>query len=522
MLIANSCYQEMIDSPARSIKARVELLEGSTLLQTFSHENSLKSFSVERAGDTSKLIGYGICQKLKVELLDKNREISIVKGQRLEIAVGVGCEYIYPCPVFFVDEITRDENTNMLTVVAYDALNEASKHLVSEISVFSGPYTIKTFAAACAEVLGMPIKYENMEDECFCLEYPGGANFDGKETIRQALDAVAEATQTIYFMNNDWQLVFKRLDIEGEPVLTIDKSRYFTLSSKTNVVLNALAHVTELADNIKAEDSTITGVTHYIRENPFWDLRSDISDLVAKAFAAVKGLSINQFDCSWRGNFLLEIGDKIALVTKQDGTVHSYLLNDVMNYNGGFNATSQWHYTASETEQANSNPATIGETLRETYTKVDKVNKRIELVADSTSSLAIEQSKITASVSEMKNTVTGLSKRVDMSVTASDVQIQVQEMLDNGTVTGITTTTGFTFNNEGLNISKSGAEMNTIVSEDGMTVYRGADALLTANHEGVDAMNLHATTYLYIGAHSLLQDYDLGGNQRTGCFWIEK
>lgn len=522
MLIANSCYQEMIDSPARSIKARVELLQGSTLLKTFSHGDSLKSFSVERAGDTSKLFGYGICQKLKVELLDKDRQISIVKGQRLEVAVGVGCEYIYPCPVFFIDEVTRDENTNMLTVIAYDALNEASKHLVSEVSVFKGPYTIKTFAADCAAVLGMPIEYQNMDEECFCLDYPKGANFDGKETIRQALNAIAEATQTVYFMNNDWKLVFKRLDIAGDPVLTIDKSKYFTLSSKTNIVLNALAHITELSDNIKAEDTTIAGITQNIRENPFWDLRNDISDLVAKGFAAVKGLSINQFNCSWRGNFLLEIGDKIAMVTKDNETVYSYLLNDVMTYNGGFNAVSQWTYTASDTEQVNSNPATLGETLRQTYTKVDKASKRIELVADTTSSLVIEQTKIAASVSEMSNTVTGLSKKVDMAVTPEDVQIQIQSSLASGVVNEITTTTGFTFNEEGLTVSKSGTEMKTTISEDGMTVYRGGDALLTANHEGVDAMNLHATTYLYIGAHSLLQDYDVDGGQRTGCFWIEK
>lgn len=522
MLIANSCYQEMIDSPARSIKARVELLEGSTLLKTFTHDDNLKSFSVERAGDTSKIFGYGVCQKLKVEILDKNRELLIVKGQSLEVAVGVGCEYIYPCPVFFIDEVTRDENTNMLTVIAYDALNEASKHLVTEVSVYGGPYTISSFAAACANVLGMPIKYENMNDECFCLEYPQGAAFEGKETLRQALDAIAEATQTIYFMNNNWELVFKRLSIAGEPVMTIDKSRYYTLRSRTNVVVNSLVHVGDLSDNIKAEDPTIEGVTQFIRLNPFWNLRDDISDLVAQGFAAVRGLVINQFECSWRGNFLLEIGDKIAMITKDNETVHSYLLNDVMNYNGGFNETTQWTYSVSEAEQISSNPATIGETIRQTYAKVDKANKRIELVAGDTANLIIEQNKISSSVSEMSNDIQGLTKKVEMTTTPEDVQIQIQTSLANGVVNEITTTTGFTFNQDGLTVSKSGAEMTTTVSEDGMVVSRGADALLTANHEGVDAMNLHATTYLYIGAHSLLQDYDLNSKQRTGCFWIEK
>lgn len=522
MLIADSCYQEMIDSPARSIKARVELLEGSTLLKTFSHGDHLQSFTVSREGDSTKVFGYGICQKLEVKLIDKNREINILKGQKLEVAYGVGCDYIYTHPVFFVDDVKRDENTNELTVVAYDALYVATAHTVNELDIFDLPYSIKMFMTSCATLLGMPIKYENLADECFCLEYPGGANFDGKETIREALDAVAEVTQTIYYMNNNWELVFRRLDIAGDPVWTIDKSKYFTLSSKTDVVIGGITHTTELGDNTAIKSTAIIGTTQFIRDNPFWNLRDDVGTLVTNALAAVEGLTINQFDCSWRGNFLLEIGDKIAIVTKDNLIVHSYVLNDVLNYNGGFNQKTSWNYTANQSEQVTSNPATIGETIRQTYAKVDRANKRIELVADNMTSLLLESGKISASVSEMSSEIEGLTKKVETAVTSEDVQIQIQESLSNGGIADITTTTGFTFNKDGLTIAQTNTEMSTVVSEDGMTVYRGEDALLTANHEGVDAMNLHATTYLYIGAHSLLQDYDLEGNQRTGCFWIEK
>ena len=329
MLIADSCYQEMIDSPARSIKARVELLEGSTLLKTFSHGDHLQSFTVSREGDSSKVFGYGICQKLEVKLVDKNREINIVKGQKLEVAYGVGCDYIYAHPVFFVDDIKRDENTNELTVVAYDALYVATAHIVNELDVFGLPYSIKMFMTSCATLLGMPIKYENLADECFCLNYPEGANFDGTETIRDALNAVAEATQTIYYMNNNWELVFRRLDITGDPVLTVDKSRYFTLTSKTDVVIAGITHTTDLGDNTGIKSDAITGITHFVRDNPFWNLRDDVGTLVTKALAAVEGLTVNQFDCSWRGNFLLEIGDKIALITKDNLIVHSYVLNDI-------------------------------------------------------------------------------------------------------------------------------------------------------------------------------------------------
>ena len=50
-----------------------------------------------------------------------------------------------------------------------------------------------------------------------------------------------------------------------------------------------------------------------------------------------------------------------------------------------------------------------------------------------------------------------------------------------------------------------------------MEVRNGDGAVLTANSVGVDAANLHATTYLIIGTNSRLEDYD---TNRTGCFWV--
>ena len=523
MLIADSCYQEMIDSPARSIKARVELLEGSTLLKTFSHGDHLQSFTVSREGDSSKVFGYGICQKLEVKLVDKNREINILKGQKLEVAVGVGCEYIYTMPVFFVDDVKRDENTNELTVVAYDALYVATAHTVKEIDVFGSEYTIKSFAASCAKVLGMPVKYENMEDACFCMEYPDGANFDGTETIRDALNAVAEATQTVYYMNNNWELTFKRLDITGPAVYTIEKSRYFTLSSKTDVVIGAITHTTELGDNTTAKSDVVEGMTHFIRDNPFWNNLDAPDTLVYNALAAVEGLTLNQFDCSWRGNFLLEVGDKIAMITKDNLTVYSYVLNDVITYNGGFNEKTSWNFTENQSEQVTSNPATIGETVRQTYAKVDRVNNRIDMVADDVAKLSLNSEGITASVTKITENIDTLEKKVEASMTAEDVELKISTAIqarEEEGVSEVTTTTGFTFNQTGLTISKSGTAIETTITEDGMRVNRNRKEVLVANNEGVKAEDLHATTYLIIGKHSLLQDYqDIASRGRTGCFW---
>ena len=112
----------------------------------------------------------------------------------------------------------------------------------------------------------------------------------------------------------------------------------------------------------------------------------------------------------------------------------------------------------------------------------------------------------------MKN----LTSKVNASVTAQDVSIQIDKYVTDGNINRITTTTGFTFNEEGLTVSKSDKEMETTISEDGMAIKRQSEEMLVADHKGVTATNLHAKTYLIIGLHSHFQDY---GSDRTGCFW---
>lgn len=97
------------------------------------------------------------------------------------------------------------------------------------------------------------------------------------------------------------------------------------------------------------------------------------------------------------------------------------------------------------------------------------------------------------------------------------MELIVQEELAGG-VNKVTTTTGFTFNQDGLTISKSNVDITTDISEDGMRVSKDGQVVLTADNNGVEALNLHASTYLIIGENSRFEDYDNGS--RTGCFWI--
>ena len=85
----------------------------------------------------------------------------------------------------------------------------------------------------------------------------------------------------------------------------------------------------------------------------------------------------------------------------------------------------------------------------------------------------------------------------------------------------VTTRTGYTFNADGLTIYKSGEEIKNLLDNTGMYVTRSGTEILTANNEGVSAINLTARQYLIVGANSRLEDYSNGtDSNRTACFYI--
>ena len=82
------------------------------------------------------------------------------------------------------------------------------------------------------------------------------ADIEGTETIRELLDDIAEATQSIYYINHENKLVFRRIS-KTQINLTITKEDYISLNSGENRRLQTICHATELGDNISASTSLI-------------------------------------------------------------------------------------------------------------------------------------------------------------------------------------------------------------------------------------------------------------------------
>lgn len=159
---------------------------------------------------------------------------------------------------------------------------------------------------------------------------------------------------------------------------------------------------------------------------------------------------------------------------------------------------------------------TIEETIREVQNDINTIDTNYKTLIDS----SMEQIELRATKEEvnewLRDYYTKEQTESLFTVSSEDIIAQVRKEINENGATKVTTTIG-TFDENGLTIEKTDAEMKTRISEDGIQVFQNDETMLTANSDGVDAKNLHATTYLIVGNNSRFEDY---GNNRTGCFWI--
>lgn len=529
MIIGYSTVARDLYQPQRKIKARV-VLNGATPID---YDNNLLDIKIDRVGENGKFFGFGVSQKVTITIRDKDRELDPSSINTVDIYFTTQeLDDIVPIlKDFQVVEKNRDENNNNLTLICYDKLYKANEIQIKDLGgvTSNGNYTVAALLMDIRSALGFLTIYNDFNINTLTEIYPKG-NYDGTETLREVLDDIAEITQTIYFHNHEDKLEFKKLNTNNRHV--IPKNNYFTLKSGEVKTLSTITHITDLGDNL-TKTADIEGVEQVLRENGFLNNNPDAATRLDEAVENICGLEITEFTLSWRGNFLLEVGEYIAIPTKDDNLIPTYLINDSITYNGGMKQETSWKYSTQEATTAN--PTNLGEAIKETFARVDKAKKEITLLASETeanreavTTLQLNTDSINLSVSnlekqtinslgEVNNNLSTLSSKVDMAITSEDVNIAINKAISNGT-TKVETTTGYKFDETGLTVSKSGTEMTTTITENGMTVKRNDEAMLTANNQGVVAENLQANNFLIIDGKARLEY--ISSNNRVGCFWI--
>ena len=522
MLNTTAEYLNSFKTAARHIAGSIKYVHSGVEYE-LPASGGLKSFTIEKTSPQGKLFGFAVSQKITIEALGVYENIQ--KGDKLIPSVGIkDATNNVELPNFYVDTVEFNKVNNTTTIIGYDLLHSSNNFIVNDID-FTYPISLENYAIRTINFLGGSATFEGY---FYTIDTP--PNYEGTEKLHTVLNHIAEASGTVCYVSQNDQVRFRKLN-GNTPIDTLTVSDYYNLSFGEEITLNKIAHATNLGDNLYAGSD---GFTQVLWENPFLSARADVGTILSMLFVAVNGSKNVAYNLDWRGCPAYEIGDCITLQEKDGTEKIVHYLNETLTYNGGLRAVSNWETI--ESERVDASPASIGKTIKQTYARVDKLNQEIELLAsriedsdvghlqEEIASIKLTTDAITQEVSRVEttteNAIEVLASQVSNTMTADDITILIENQIGDG-ITSVITETGYIFDKDGLTISKSGSEMTTQITDDGMTVSRNGTIVLTADNIGVDAINLHATTYLLIGETSRFEDYyDTSAGQRTGCFWL--
>jgi hypothetical protein len=460
----------------------------------------MKCLDIELDGElldeTSAIVGLAIAGKA-VAGVDMVTENTTIVSTKFGVKASSDTDYSYvEFGTYIIKESKRDEESKTISLECYDLMLKSMIPYDLSLDYTQG-VTVKDFLDAICDRLEWKKGYTTFHN---CDVFIDEEKYDISDTFRDVLDDIAEvAGGTIGFVDDALTVIYPTnsgevIDEESLKSLTIGK-KYGPINS---VVLSRAPQ----EDNIYRKDPESIeqhGLTEIrIENNQIIDTHRE--DFMEGICNALFGLSFELYELESFGIGYLRFGDIFSIKTA-DGIEHKALmLCDDLQITQGVSETSKLE-EPEITETDYSAASETDKTLRKTILRVDKQNNEITALVSKTEKMESELADVT--------------KKAELIMDADSVDIKISEAISG--IDSIETSTGYTFDKDGLNIHKSGEEMHNTLDNKGMYVRKNSDDILIADKDGVNAINLTARKYLIVGNNARFEDYP---NNRTACFYI--
>lgn len=520
------------------LKTRIILPDGRVVTSGTQAEAAIINATLTQCvNDTQELALGSVCANmLEVRILDPHHSLQLEQGDEIRVFKTDGNGIHHPMGLFCLEKPVRS-SANILHLTAYDRVIRLDKDLTQWLSSLDGwPYSLLTFARMVCQACGLDLANEDIPNGDYQVQAFSAQGITGRKLMQWVGQIAGRFCRaTIYGrLEFDW---YTPSGIE----LTPGGSRYYYQNglSYENYQVAPIEKVqlqlTQDDVGVVWPDDGQEKNTYRITGN-FLLTNTNAQTLVPVAqnlYEMLKDLSYTPCRVQLPACTNIRAGHTIEITDPSGKTFQSLVMTktqagqlDTLESTGSARRDSS---TAANREDYRTLNSKILELRKETdglRVRAVQTQAAVDGVTESVGDIQLKSDGLLLQMSQLENrtdqalgsvndTVQTLQQEVAAKMTAEAVQIQIREAMEAGSAK-VVTNTGFTFDEEGMTVEKSGSEMKTQITEDGMTVYQNNSAILVANNQGVDAKNLRATTYLIVG-RSRFEDY---GYDRTGCFWI--
>ncbi|MGN1301203.1 MAG: hypothetical protein ACI4U9_01575 [Clostridia bacterium] len=320
------------------------------------------------------------------------------------------------------------------------------------------------------------------------------------------------------------------ISVEQLPTEEISTDSYYYLTT----TLKYYSYVNE-----EWVEATDLKNTLYIRqENLFITQQEEIDNI----YNAVVGFKVNNVSCENRGDITLDAWDMIKYTT--DEGVYYTLNENELTFNGVCMSKVNTNIpSGKKNETTNIILPSLDATIRRVQTIVNEAENSIKTITEKTTKLETDISETAKAVNNnyqdiidklgdyaTEAEIISIKESVTTAQNESSLAIEIAKKVQTDGVDRITTSTGYTFDEDGLTIQKTGSKVKSTLDETGLEILDATgstdSSLLFAGYDEslgetiVRTKNLIVEKYLVIGKYSRMEDFVVDGVKATGVFWI--
>lgn len=433
-------------------------------------EDEIISTSYEdyRYVDTDSLvIGQFVARTFNGEIKNINRDL-LIENKEIEVRMGVkvgDTTTWYSLGNFLITKPEEDDVKDKMTFKSMDYTKKFNKPFDSSLITF--PCTAVELAQGVCSQCGVELGTTDFTNADFVIE---NSQYDSGDSCRKVMQDVGKLAYSWVRIgwDNKCYIDFEvKTEVEDYNIITNDNYYDFKKQQKqfgpVNRVVIGLKDVDGENVAVQDDDSIAQNGLHtlYIYDNNLTytpELRQQVINGATRLF----GLKYTPIETNTTGHPWLKGNELVRIIDMDGNAVDTYPFDRTIEYMGHIK-TKLVSKAETQTQQQYVNTNTITKVLTETKIVVDKANKEVQAVVKS-----VEET--TGKVNSVELGLNDQQARIDILATNIDET--------NGDIKEVKTGKGYTFNNEGLNISDPNEDFNTLITNRA-TQYKNGDEVIT-------------------------------------------
>ena len=502
------------------LKTIIVLPDGTELSSGVSEENAILSTVVQECvnEETELALGSVCANKLEVKIRTPSGALSLGTGDEVTVYKADENGTRHPIGIFALEKPVK-ASANSLSITAYDRVIKLDVDLSQWMADLDGTYTLYNLAEMVCEACGLELANESLPNGEFLVQPFSASGITGRAIMRW----IGQATGRFCRATPDGKIEFAWYTPADLQIAPSGNSFYFQNGLtyedySIHPIEKVQVHMEEDDVGVVWPDKTGEKNTYVITGNYLLtaEATEELLPIVQTLYNQLQSVSYTPCKVIIPANLETRAGSIVNITDLNGKQITAYVMTSTMSGNRlTLECTGTYRRDSTTAVNNQSYKALYGKVLN-LRTDVEGIFAENKDTAGKMAVLRFDVDGIGTRVGITENSIGGINDSItEIKQDATQFGIDIKDIQDNG-VSRVETTTGYTFQDDGLNISRSDSEISNRIDHTGMYVTKSGNTVLRADHRGVEAVDVTVRNYLEIG-HARFEEYD---SDRTACFYV--